>query len=124
MLLTLDIGNTNIKLALFDDDNLVEFRIHPDIDKLFKYIKTNALNEIAICSVNPTITKTFVDEISKSGISIFQANIQNRFNLQIKYSTPDTLGIDRVCAVAGALEIAVKENLILKNHYLLTSSTI
>ena len=120
MLLTLDIGNTNIKLALFDDDNLVEFRIYPDIDKLFKYIKTNALNEIAICSVNPTITKTLVEEISKSGISIFQANIQNRFNLQIKYSTPETLGIDRVCSVVGAFEIAVKENLILKNHYLLT----
>ncbi len=39
MLLTLDIGNTNIKSALFDDNSLNEFTVHPNIDNLINYLE-------------------------------------------------------------------------------------
>ena len=34
MLLTLDIGNSNIKSAFFKGTDPVEFKVHPEIDKL------------------------------------------------------------------------------------------
>jgi type III pantothenate kinase len=120
MLLTFDIGNTNIKSALFDENNLIEFIIHSDVDETVKYLNTKLFTDTAICSVNPSVEKTLSDNISKKGIPIFRTNIRNRFNLKIKYETPDTLGMDRVCSAAGAFEIATKNKLIVKNQYLLT----
>jgi type III pantothenate kinase len=120
MLLTLDIGNTNIKSATFDNDSLVEFFIHSDVDKAFKYLKNKTFAEAAICSVNPEKEKILIDEISKRKISIFRTNIHSKLNLKINYKTPDTLGMDRVCSVAGAYELALRRKLNLKNQYLLT----
>ena len=57
MLLTLDIGNTNIKSAIFEDNRLNEFVVHPDSDKLFNYLSKSKFTEAAICSVNPSMGK-------------------------------------------------------------------
>lgn len=120
MLLTLDIGNTNIKSASFDDDSLVEFFIHSDVDKAFKYLKNKTFAEAAICSVNPSREKMLIDEFSKKGIKLFRANFQHKFNLEIDYKTPDTLGMDRIASAVGAYDFVMKENIMLKNQYLLT----
>jgi type III pantothenate kinase len=120
MLLTLDIGNTNIKSAKFEDDRLIEFIVHSDAGKVVDYIRKTNFNKAAICSVNPSIEKILIDYLSAKDISLFRANIQNKFNLKIKYQTPETLGMDRVCSAVGALEIATKEKLLSKNQYLIT----
>jgi type III pantothenate kinase len=120
MLLTLDIGNTNIKSALFEDDKLIEFIIYSDINKLVKYLSESKITEVAICSVNPPNEKLLTENISAKSIKLFRASIQNKFNFQIKYETPETLGMDRVCSAAGALQIAIREKLISKNQYLMT----
>jgi type III pantothenate kinase len=120
MLLTLDIGNTNIKSALFEDNSLNEFVVHPDSDKLFNYLTKSKFTEAAICSVNPLIEKILVDYFSAKHISVFRTNIQNKFNLKIKYDTPDSLGMDRVCSAVGALEIATREKLLMESQYLIT----
>jgi type III pantothenate kinase len=120
MLITLDIGNTNIKSALFEDDKLIEFIIYSDINKLFKYLSESKITEVAICSVNPPTEKLLTDNISAKSIKLFRANIQNKFNFQINYKTPETLGMDRVCSAAGALQIATREKLLSKNQYLMT----
>jgi len=120
MLLTLDIGNTNIKSALFEDDRLVEFIVHSDAGKVVDYIRKSSFNEASICSVNPSIEKILIDYLSVKDISLFRVSIQNEFNLKIKYQTPETLGMDRVCSTVGALEIATKEKLLSKNQYLIT----
>lgn len=120
MLLTLDIGNTNIKSALFKDDILKEFIVHSETDKLVDYLNRTTFNEAAICSVNPRVEKALTDNISEKGSKLFQASIQNKINFKISYETPETLGMDRVCSAAGALEIATKEKIITKNQYLIT----
>jgi len=119
MLLTLDIGNTNIKSALFEDDKLTEFIVHPDADGLFDYFGKYKFTEAAICSVNPTVEKTITDKILHR-IKTFQANINHKFNFKISYKTPETLGMDRVCSAVGALEIATREKLLTDNQYLVT----
>jgi len=120
MLLTLDIGNTNIKSALFEDNSLNEFTVHPNVDDLIHYLEKIPITEVAICSVNPSIEKILIDYFSVRDISLFRANIQSKFNLKIKYETPNTIGMDRVCSAVGALEIAIKEKLLSKNQYLIT----
>ena len=47
MLLTLDIGNTNIKSALFDGNILIEFIIHSKVNEVIRYAKNKNLNAIA-----------------------------------------------------------------------------
>ena len=120
MLLTLDIGNTNIKSALSEDNSLNEFAVHPNIDDLINDLEKILTTEAAICSVNPSIEKNLIAYFSAKDISVFRANIQNKFNLTIKYDTPNSLGMDRVCSAVGALEIAIKEKLLSKNQYLIT----
>jgi len=120
MLLTLDIGNTNIKSALSEDNRLNEFTIHPDSDKLFNYLSKSNFTKAAICSVNPSIEKILINYFSVKHLSVFRANIQNKFNLTIKYDTPNSLGMDRVCSAIGALEIATRKKLLSKNQYLIT----
>ncbi|MCW8809811.1 MAG: type III pantothenate kinase [Ignavibacteriaceae bacterium] len=120
MLLTLDIGNTNIKSALFNDDELNEFKIHSDIESTINYLKSKTFSEAAFCSVSPKKEKILIDEISIRKISIFRANIHSKLNLKIKYKTPDTLGIDRICSAVGAYDFVMKENIELKDQYILT----
>jgi len=120
MLLTLDIGNTNIKSALFEDDRLTEFNVHSTVNNAVKYLEKFAFNESAICSVNPPVEKVLTDNIPVRTIKLFRANIQNKFNLRIKYDTPNSLGMDRVCSVVGALDIASKEKIFSKNQCIVT----
>lgn len=120
MLLTLDIGNTNIKSALFENDKLIEFIVHPDTNKLFNFFGKSKITEAAICSVNPPVEKAIRDYISAKGIKLFRASIKDKFNLKINYETADTLGMDRVCSAVGAFSIATREKLLTENQYLIT----
>lgn len=120
MLLTLDIGNTNIKSALFEKDKLNQFFVHSDRDELFNYLSKSKFAEAAVCSVNPPVEKAVTNYFSGKGIKLFRASINDKFNLKINYKTPETLGIDRICSAAGALEIATSEKLLKEHQYLIT----
>jgi type III pantothenate kinase len=120
MLLTLDIGNTNIKSALFADQSLKELIVHSDEGKVFEYLNKISFTEAAICSVNPRVEKLIAVNISSKDITVFRAIIQNKFNFKISYETSETLGLDRVCSAAGAMEIADKKELLKKTQYLVT----
>ena len=120
MLLTLDLGNTNIKSALFDGNTLIEFIIHSKVNQVIRYSKNKKLNAIAVCSVNPYAEEVLRNGLSENNIQIFRANIKNKFNLNINYKTPDTLGMDRICSAVGAYGIAINKKLLLIDQYLLT----
>jgi len=120
MLLTIDVGNTNIKSALFEAENLKDFKVHSNIEKLNDFFSSIQTKNAAICSVNPSIGKSIYEILVSRGISVFQANIKHKFNCTINYDTPHTLGLDRVCSVAGALQIAISKNLLKSYQYLMT----
>jgi len=120
MLLTLDIGNTNIKTSLFDDDQIKDFKIHSNANSVLNYINQVTFTKAAVCSVNPTSFKIISDAISSKRISIFQAQIKQKFNLKITYQTLDSLGMDRVCSTVSALNIALTEKIISERQYLIT----
>lgn len=119
MLLTLDIGNTNIKSALFKGDDMNEFMVHPDAEKAMQYFDLKKFNEIACCSVNPFIEQILNKYFVKRGYSVFTISFQNKFNLKINYETPESLGMDRVCSAVGALDIATNGKMLSDNQYLI-----
>ena len=120
MILTLDIGNTNIKSALFQGDQISEFVVHSSLENAINYSYKTDFTEAAICSVNPSGYQLLREKISSKNIPIFKVNSQNKFNLEIKYETPNTLGIDRICSAVGAFKIASIQNLLSENQYLIT----
>ena len=120
MLLTLDIGNTNIKSALFDGNQVSDFIVHSNVNEALKYMDELEFNEAAICSVNHLIDEKIYSYFSRDRVSAFQVDINKILNLTIKYGTPNSLGMDRICSAAGALDIATKENLLSTNQYLVT----
>jgi len=120
MLLALDIGNSNIKSAFFDDGNFIEFKVHSDIEETINYLNNKTFSEAAICSVNPSNEKILIDVLLNRNISLFKPTINSKVNFKIKYKTPATLGMDRVCSAVGAYELAQEKKLLLKNQYLVT----
>lgn len=79
MLLAMDVGNTNIVLGLFDDNNMKEsFRLSTDKDKTldeygiifhdfldFAKVDAKDINAAIISSVVPPVTGPLIDAIKK-----------------------------------------------------------
>ncbi|HLO73907.1 MAG TPA: type III pantothenate kinase [Flavobacterium sp.] len=104
MLLTIDVGNSRIKVAVFEEDNLVE---------LFVFEPQEALKKISeILNFFPKISKAIYSSVGKLDSKALKF-VQNKVKTTIvnhnslfpfinKYSTPNTLGIDRMVLSAGA----------------------
>lgn len=118
MLLTLDIGNTNIKAGVFKDEHLEDHFIFDDITALKSFLKKHVISSIAISSVVPKKTKLIVEELSASyNFKPFIINYNYKFNLKIDYKTPETLGIDRICSAEGAYKLC--SNSLMAGTYIL-----
>lgn len=120
MLLALDIGNTNIKSALFEGDTILDFKVHSNPDTLKKYRDSISFTNVIICSVNQFSEKEILDEFNRKSITVFRPSINNKFNFEIAYKTPETLGIDRLCSAAGAFSISQKNKILSDDQFLLT----
>lgn len=120
MLLALDIGNTYIKSAMFDDEQLESYNVHSNFEDVNEYIHKSYFKSAAICSVNPSKQKVLSEILSSKDVSIFKVSINQKFNLQIIYATQETLGMDRVCSAVSALKLAEEQSLTKNNQYLIT----
>ena len=96
MNLTVDIGNTRTKWALFDGNHLADKGLGtplPQADHTI-YCTTGKLSPALQTALPP-------DALN------FQQSILNaRLPIQIDYATPNTLGPDRVAAACGAWELS------------------
>ncbi len=103
MNLIIDQGNTLAKLALFQNSQLVKWEIAP------LAITDSITNFIGEISVNMAILST-VKELPENTISFLKTVTPNLIILNHKtmlpftvaYRTPETLGRDRIAAIAGA----------------------
>jgi type III pantothenate kinase len=119
MLLANDIGNTNIKSAIFNEREITSHFISPAFDDIIKSISPAEITEAAISSVVPEKTETAIKKIKNNfGCDPFIVTKDVRFNIKIKYNSPETLGIDRVCSVEGAFNL--NNNELEKGSYLIT----
>lgn len=122
MLLTSDIGNTNITLGLFDNEALVEeFRLASDKDlsleeyevllkSLFKDFK---IDGCIIGSVVEELNNKFSSAV-KNVFNIEPVFLTNKINTGVKIKTdfPDEVGADRIANAAGAYILYKKPTIV------------
>lgn len=120
MLLALDIGNTNVTLGVFNGTALTAtWRIAteparmPDEYGLFlrqllplKDVAPDSIKAVAICSVVPPLTPTFV-EVSDAyfGVAPLVVTAGVKTGVRVLYDNPRDVGADRIADAAAALKL-------------------
>ena len=120
MLLTLDIGNTNITLGVFQDKELkATWRIATDTARMpdeygvmltqllpLRGVSLSDITAVSMCSVVPPLTPSFV-ELSETylGVTPLVVGSGTRTGIRILYDNPRDVGTDRIADAAAALEL-------------------
>lgn len=111
MNLVLDIGNTRVKAALFEQYSLVQLNTYPDL-------KSFILDEGFYSKAKKGILASVVDHINEE-INFLQKRIpliifssELSIPLKNKYLSPQTLGADRVLASVGAQQLYPNKNVL------------
>lgn len=120
MLLALDVGNTNIVLAVYrrgHEAQLIDhWRIRTDRDRTtdehgmlvrnlleHRGLRLADISHVAISSVVPTMNETLADLSHRYfGIEPFFVNAQSDAGICIRYNPPSDVGADRICNAIGA----------------------
>ncbi len=112
MLLTIDVGNTYIKTAVFEQDILLQKDILEYKDWIIslknilkKFIK---VNNIVVSSVGKLNKEDFL--FNTNDISVHFIDENTKFPFTNLYATPTTLGIDRKILATGAVLKYPKKN--------------
>ena len=105
MLLALDIGNTNIKSGIFSNGKLIHvkhFTITENEDS-FKnsFFEFPGIEVVAICNVVGELTLLKSKFFQQK--SVFEIDDHTNLFFKNNYQTPETLGKDRLSAVAGSI---------------------
>ena len=102
--LVVDIGNTQVKAAVFELHKLIEHFVFEEEQfskKIQQILQDRVINQCILSSVRENNAE-IVDQLSK--ISRFiQLDSTTPVPFRNLYSTPKTLGIDRIALVAGAI---------------------
>jgi len=111
MNLTIDIGNTRTKLAIFDGDNLVERHFWEEwaIEDLLQLTTNHKVRNVILCSVGQHLDEE-VEMLIKAKYRLIQLDSNTPLPIKNAYKTPQTLGKDRIAAVVGAFALFPGEN--------------
>lgn len=117
MILTVDIGNTNIKIGLFENGKLAKsFKMSSDVKRtsdeyialllqLLRYSKIdeNSISGAVLSSVIPQLDYTFTNVIQHVfGVKPLVVGVGVKTGLAIKYDFPRELGSDRIITCVAA----------------------
>ena len=114
MILVVDIGNSSITSAIFDNDELVE-KFDAETNKnstsedfkeyLEKTFKAEKINGCVICSVVDEITHEFELACQQVfGIKPITVSADLNLGIELKTDKPLSIGADRLANVFGALK--------------------
>lgn len=112
MILTVDVGNTRIKAAVFERSTVLETfvfdknELEEKIEKILK--KFQNCSDLVIASVGNVEKQSFLN--FESRLNIHFLTHEDAFPFVNKYATPKTLGIDRMVLAAGATLQFPKQN--------------
>jgi type III pantothenate kinase len=120
MIVTCDIGNTNIKAAIFNDNKLTEFHILNNVIELIDLINKIKISEIIVSSVVPTKTISLKEGLHRLNLKPIILDKNSSFNLKIEYDSRETLGIDRICSAEGALHLYCLNNEFKKDQIIIS----
>lgn len=111
MNLTIDIGNSRTKLALFEGDTLVlrQLWIEWTIEDLLQLVTNHKVQNVILCSVGRQLEAAELTRL-ESQSRLVQLDADTPLPIRNAYKTPQTLGKDRLAAVVGAYAIFPGEN--------------
>ncbi len=103
MNIVFDIGNTQVKVAVFDGRQLVDKEVFDDFShlSLMAYLERWKLQACLVSSTRELDDHLF-EPLVQAGVELFHLDQETALPITISYKTPETLGLDRVAAVAGA----------------------
>jgi len=116
MILTIDVGNTRIKSAVFENNTAIEFSSFEGenfFDKMENILKRfEKITVLVVASVGKLDKSAF--ETFSNRVKIHFVERGQKFPFQNHYSSPETLGIDRMVLSAGAiLQFSNKNRLVI-----------
>ena len=106
MNLVLDIGNTLVKIAFFNDGDLIE-RCNCHLDELSTILTNKDYDKGIVCSVN---TVAHSHELLKLNPELILLNEKFKLPVINLYSSPDTLGYDRLANAVGSFCLTPNQN--------------
>lgn len=105
MILTIDVGNTQVKSAVFEENILLEKHVFllSDFEDSVKKILKKFL-KIAVLVIS-SVGKLEIEALNsfQGRVLIYVIDREKKFPFLNKYSTPNTLGVDRMVLAAGAV---------------------
>jgi len=104
MKLIIDSGNHSTKIGIFDESSILFYEriINGDEKKIINIIKNFKIDLTIISSVVNEKEKIILELISPHTGKILILNHLTKLPFINRYETPETLGKDRVAAIAGA----------------------
>ncbi|MDA3893722.1 MAG: type III pantothenate kinase [Salinivirgaceae bacterium] len=103
MNLVIDIGNTQYKVCVFDNQELVFHAYVNDFSNaFFSKLKTDFPIKKAIYSDTRGVKKTDLLKVFADQIPVLELTQNTPLPITINYSTPETLGKDRIAGAVGA----------------------
>jgi type III pantothenate kinase len=108
--LVIDIGNTHIKLAVFNQNEMVDVARYDGIDEaaISNILQKHSISKAIISSVKKVSPPWVAQLNAKTALKHFNAGIIK--NIKNHYRTPETLGSDRFAAVVGAYSLFPGKN--------------
>lgn len=106
MNLAVDIGNSRTKIGVFQGSSLLD-RItwqSWDSEELLSFATNHNVRNIILCSVSRSVFRE-AEALREAGFYCIELNAQTPLPFKNSYRTPETLGKDRLAAVAGALQL-------------------
>ena len=112
MILIIDVGNTRIKSAVFENNRLIDSSIFSNENFLAEIENILNLNNkiavLVVASVGKLEKQAF--ESFSNRVKVYFISRESVFPFQNNYATPTTLGIDRMVLSAGAVLQFPKKN--------------
>ncbi|HCX24459.1 MAG: pantothenate kinase [Flammeovirgaceae bacterium] len=93
-----DIGNTRIKSALFEEEELISTATHTNLEELIAHYSANTHHWVfgSVKHYDEQIKKIFYKE------KYLQLTHKTPLPIGVNYDTPETLGVDRLASAVGA----------------------
>ncbi len=108
MNLVIDSGNTRIKAALFNNADMVLKESFGNVAELSTFMKSVEFTHVLVSAVRHSPSE-ILHLAHNSGKKLI-LNHQLTLPVKINYTTPHTLGMDRIASVCGAFEIFPNQN--------------
>ena len=107
--LTIDNGNTSVKVAFFIGTKMVATNrfVRRDMRLLERFISTYKPNSAIVCSTTATATAKRIEQLAAQRCQmVIHLSHETPMPLTLGYRTPQTLGRDRIATAVGAWTIA------------------